>query len=231
MTSVIKICAISDLHGYLPEIEPCDLVLICGDSVDLYQQRYTKSCYNWYIREFKPWAEALPCDKVLFIAGNHECGLPGHEEKWYKAFPTSDKVTFLFDDEYVYEKDGRALRIYGTPWCKQFGSWAYMADNTQLSELYSQIPEGLDILITHDQPYGYGDILTQDCPWNDGSHIGNIPLAKAIEEKQPIWHFCGHLHSCLHELAMINNTKHYNVSIKDENYNPVYRPLYLDITK
>ena len=28
---MIKICAMSDLHGYLPPVEPCDLVLICGD--------------------------------------------------------------------------------------------------------------------------------------------------------------------------------------------------------
>jgi len=226
----MKICAISDLHGYLPTLDQCNLVLICGDSVDLSQQVYYKSCYNWYIKEFKPWANSLPCDKVLFIAGNHELGLQGHDDEWYDAFPTDDKVTFLFDDEYIYDHLGTQYRIYGTPWCKQFGNWAYMANSEQLTDLYSQIPEGLDILMTHDQPYKYGDILTQDVPWNDGTHIGNVQLLEAIEKKQPVLHICGHLHSCPKEAIKINNTTHYNVSIKDEKYEPVYEPLYLDIT-
>lgn len=32
-----------------------------------------------------------------------------------------------------------------------------------------------------------------------------------------------------HEQIMINNTAHYNVSMKDERYNIVYEPLYLEI--
>ena len=37
------------------------------------------------------------------------------------------------------------------------------------------------------------------------------------------------IYSCDHSLIMIDNTKHYNCSIMDENYAPVYSPLYLDI--
>lgn len=227
---MVKICAVSDLHGTLPKLDPCDLILICGDSVALNRQSYHKSCYKWYCKEFKPWADSLPCDKVLFIAGNHELGMVGYEEEYYDLFPTNDKVTFLFDDEYVYEKNGEAYRIYGTPWCKQFGHWAYMANNEQLKDIYSQIPSDLDILITHDQPYNYGDILLDPCPWADGSHIGNIPLLEVIKEKKPRWQFNGHLHSCQKGLIEIESTKHYNVSVKDENYSFSYHPLYLDIT-
>lgn len=38
----MKICATSDLHGNLPNIEPCELVLICGDIVSLQAQMYPK---------------------------------------------------------------------------------------------------------------------------------------------------------------------------------------------
>lgn len=228
---MIKICAISDLHGYLPKIEPCDLVLICGDIVGLRAQRYPKSCKKWYIDWFKPWVNELPCDKVLFIPGNHEVGMEGHEEEYKKLFGPYDKATVLFHESYEYlGSDGETYKIFGTPYCKIFGNWAYMYPDDTLRQAFSEIPENLDILITHDQPYEFGDILLQeDCPWADGSHIGNKPLLEAILAKQPRYQLNGHLHSCSHEKIMINNTSHYNVSMKDEKYNIVYEPLYLDI--
>lgn len=226
----MKICAISDLHGYLPELKPCELVLICGDSVPLEYQASSKKTKKWYDTTFRKWAGELPCDKVLFIAGNHELHFPGKKIIYESLFSKDDKITYLCHSEYIHKsKDGKEYKIFGTPYCKQFMNWAFMYPNEELEKIFKNIPNDLDILISHDNPYGYGDIVLQECPWADGSHIGNIPLAKAIEEKQPKYQFNGHLHSCDHSLIMIGNTKHYNCSIKDEQYNPVYEPLYLDV--
>ena len=96
-------------------------------------------------------------------------------------------------------------------------------------KLYDDVPEECDILLTHDQPYGWGDILMDNVVWNNGEHIGNKPLAKAILDKQPKYQFNGHLHSCDHSLIEIGDTKHYNVSIKNEKYDPVYDPLIIEI--
>ena len=226
----MKICAISDLHGYLPELKSCELVLICGDSVPLEYQASSKKTKKWYDTTFRKWAGELPCDKVLFIAGNHELHFPGKKIIYESLFSKDDKITYLCHSEYIHKsKDGKEYKIFGTPYCKQFMNWAFMYPNEELEKIFKNIPNDLDILISHDNPYGYGDIVLQECPWADGSHIGNIPLAKAIEEKQPKYQFNGHLHSCDHSLIMIGNTKHYNCSIKDEQYNSVYEPLYLEI--
>lgn len=230
---MIKVCAISDLHGYLPKLEPCDLVLICGDSVPLKYQSDFELAYDWYEDDFKEWAENLKCDKVLFIAGNHECTFPADSKAYQRLFPENSNVTYLEDSQYDYKGlDGKTYYIYGTPWCKVFGRWAFMASDPALEEIYSKIPKGLDILITHDQPYGYGDVLLQkDCPWANGEHIGNKMLLEAINKRCPRYQFNGHLHSCSHEAIDINGTIHYNVSLKDEKYQPVYEPLYLNIDK
>lgn len=221
----MKIAAISDLHGNLPIIDECELCLICGDSIPLSKQYSHASSVEWFNKDFRNWAEKIPCNKVLFIAGNHEVGIEYYEEEMKAKFPKEDKLTFLHDMLYIY-KD---LKIYGTPYCKEFGNWAYTEDDNKLKELFSEIPNDLDILLTHDCPYGYGDVLMQQVPWNDKSHLGNKPLAEAILEKQPKYHFSGHLHSSSHNLTMINKTKHYNVSYLDEYYYTVYKPLYLDI--
>ena len=230
---MISICAMSDLHGYLPEIEPCDLVLICGDIVPLRIQGRTKDSYKWFSNEFKEWAMDLPCDKVIFIAGNHELTFPNHYNDYRQLFYNDSKVTYLCHEGYIYKgPDGKEYSIFGTPYCKEFGNWAFMLPEGELSRMYLDIPSGLDILITHDQPYEYGDVLLQeDCPWANGEHIGNEKLLEAINNRHPRYQFNGHLHSCSHEAIDINDTIHYNVSLKDEKYQPVYEPLYLNIDK
>jgi len=226
----MKICAISDLHGYLPRLDPCDLVLICGDIVPLEKQVLFQEGYKWYSNEFKSWVDSLPCDKVLFILGNHELCVQLHEEDWLDLFPTYEKATLLFDEEYIYETEEKEYRIYGTPWCKQFGNWAYMANSEQLTDLYSQIPEGLDILMTHDAPYGVSDVLLQkDCPWADGTHIGNMPLAECIKLRKPRYVCHGHLHSTSRQFESLEGSLIINCSLKDEFYKVVYSPIYFTI--
>ena len=226
----MKVIALSDLHGDLiPIKEECDLICICGDIVPLQIQSGSRKTKHWLRNKFKPWCESLPCDKVLFISGNHDLHTQDLEFM-YSVFPKDDKVTYLFHEEYIYNHNNREYHIFGTPYCKIFGDWAFMDTDERLRSLYNQIPEGLDILLTHDQPFGWGDTLEQKLYWNDTEeHIGNKPLVEAILSKQPEYLFCGHLHSTTHECIKIGKTKRYNVSIKDEMYNIAYPPLCISI--
>lgn len=226
----MRICAISDCHGELPKLEPCDLVLICGDIVPLDIQRSATESWIWYNTTFKHWTEELLCNKVLFIAGNHEIGLYRQRMRFYDLFPEDSKVTYLEDDLYIYEYENRRYSIYGTPWCQIFGRWAYMLPDEQLEKMYLGIPYNLDILMTHDAPYGVSDILLQE-GYYTGEHIGNKPLAEAILQKAPKIVCHGHLHSTSREFELLGDTKVVNCSLKDENYQPVYEPLYLNIDK
>lgn len=226
----MKICAISDLHGYLPKIEPCELLLICGDIVSLKCQEYHQSCRKWYLKKFKPWVEGLPCEKVLFIPGNHECGMENNEDEFKRLFSRSNKATLLIHENYEYiSNDGQIFKIFGTPYCKKFGDWAYMRENETLEEKFSEIPEGLDILMTHDVAYGYADQSLQDVGYGTDEHFGTVELRDAILKKKPKIHLSGHIHTADHNLVMIGDTKHYNISYIDEKYTPAFEPLYLDI--
>ena len=65
----MKIVAISDLHGTLPELQPCDVVVICGDIVPPNIQKNYEASLAWLSGPFQNWALNLDCKKVIFIAG------------------------------------------------------------------------------------------------------------------------------------------------------------------
>ena len=219
----MNICAISDLHGDLIDISPCNLLIICGDIVPLNVQSGMYKSIKWLRNKFKPWANNLPCDKVIFIAGNHDWVAEKEVKFMLDMFPKDEKVTYLFHEPYEYEE----LKIFGTPYCKIFYNWAFMEDDSILEEKYKDIPKNLDILITHDAPYGVSDVLLQSGYTKE--HIGNKPLTKAILEKEPRYVLHGHLHSTSHEFELLGSSKVVNCSIKDEQYQLVYDPIYFEI--
>ena len=78
----MKICGISDMHGqYDFKVEPCDIVLICGDIVPLEIQVLDSKSEEWFKTFFIPWCTNLPCEKVVFIAGNHDFVLKYHPDR------------------------------------------------------------------------------------------------------------------------------------------------------
>lgn len=226
----MKICAFSDMHGQLDfKVEPCDLVLIGGDIVPLNIQSYTTPSEAWYRETFIPWCNSLPCDKVLFIAGNHDFELMRHPDRIRLLLQGQDKITYL--DCETFEYKGKV--IYGTPICKPFGRWAFMESYEEQDERYARHLKtigDIDIILSHDAPFGVSDIILQkDCWWADGSHIGNQSLRKFIEAAKPSMNLHGHLHTTNHEKEMLGDTAVYNISLLDENYEMKFEPQYFEI--
>ena len=217
----MKICAISDIHGDLIEIPECDVLCICGDIFSLEIQRNPTECHEWFFSEFLPWAEACSCEQVYYIAGNHDFFF----ENFDAEKGNSDKVVYLENDLIEY----KGIKFYGTPYCKQCGIWAFTRSPRELKGIFNKIPYNVDVLLTHDAPYGVSDICLEPTPWNTGEHIGNSQLEEAIIEKKPTFNLHGHLHSANHNYEMLGNTKVYNVSIKNEKYKVSYNPLIIEI--
>lgn len=231
---MIKICAISDMHGKLDfDIKPCDILCICGDIVPLEVQSLHEGTIRWLKKTFIPWCEKQPCEKVFFIAGNHDWCFMRHPDEIDELFKDNKKIKYLCDSaaEYVKEIDGeyQEISIYGTPWCHQFYNWAFMTSDTELAKIYNKIPYKVDILMTHDCPHGTGDVILQDVPWKTDNHIGCIPLGDAVDNKKPTIMFTGHLHSVIKEPQKRGETTVINVSVVDESYKRVYEPHYIEI--
>ena len=227
----MKIVAISDLHGMLDFTTPaCDVLCICGDIVPLNIQSYTKETFKWLETEFLPWCNQQPCETILLVGGNHDLRMCSHEDKVHALF-NETKVHYLLDESYEYidTETGNVVKFYGTPWCHIFGNWAFMISDDEINKKLRNMPDDVDVLLTHDAPYGVSDVCFQKVWWNKHEHIGCKPMRDAIIEHKPKYCLHGHLHSTNHACEMLGDTQVYNVSLLDETYTRVYEPFELTI--
>ena len=236
----MTISCISDLHGYLPpypnewwgDLQSCEILCICGDIFPLYIQTNMAESKKWLLEKFKPWAADLPVEKILFIGGNHDFFCERLKKDMFHWFSKHDKVTYLHNTgiDYISTQDTKVYSIFGSPYCHQFGSWAFMRDEETLVKKFNEIPESLDILITHDAPkLGTIGTILQPNKFNTGIDAGGEELAEAILKKKPRYVFSGHIHSGNHNLETIEGIKLANCSILNENYQLYYNPLIIKI--
>jgi Icc-related predicted phosphoesterase len=233
----MKILATSDLHGYMPVINtPFDLLFICGDVCPIHDQYYAYQI-GWFVNEFPVWLNGLPYkdefSKVVLIPGNHDFGLERASKEDILEFKknTNYRVEFLRHNLYEHEfpvSDGLdSLKIFGTPYCSIFGNWAFMVPDETLERKFSQIPDDVDILLSHDSPdiNKLGAIL--EGPWKNDT-TGNKILSKHIERIKPKLFLSGHFHSGNHNFEEVNGTYMANVSYVNERYQPVNDVLEID---
>lgn len=226
------ITAISDTHGNYKNVSipECDILLICGDIVPLNIQANIYKSFKWFENKFIKWCQDLPVKQIYLIGGNHDFFLLNREHT-IDLYLNDTKIKYLNNSGAEYtDDDGICWTIWGSPLCHIFGNWAFMYSPEYEKEKFSLMPENLDILITHDAPYGRNDVCFES-PWNNGEHIGNKELLEEVQLKKPKYHFTGHLHTSDHNLVDYDGTKTACVSLLDESYSLSYKPLTLQLTK
>ena len=126
---------------------------------------------------------------------------------------TNNKLVILINEQYDYE----GTKFYGCPYIKsipfQQGRWAFEEDGVtdeetgKVTSKYDEIPEGIDILLTHDNPFK-NDLLS------------NTPRSK-------IAHLYGHWH----DGKDLPEAGYYNCSRLDDYYNNKknFKPITIDI--
>ncbi len=180
-----KIWLISDTHNEHQRLEiPPDVeaVIHCGDESmqrkSQWNEPETRAFFEWYVE--------LAIPTKIYIPGNHstsvENGIVRPEQ-----YPT---VKFLIHE--AWEWNG--LTIFGSPYTPWFFAWAYNVARPDLEKLWSEIPSGIDILITHGPPKGIMDV-TRDWKSKEPIHIGSKSLTTHVLERiKPKLHAFGHLH-------------------------------------
>lgn len=219
---MINICAISDLHGQLPQIAECDILLIGGDICPCkfgpgymsVQQKATNQMF-WLRDVFGPWLDEQPAKHVVATWGNHD---------WIgeKAPHLSPKLRWhMLCDESI---NLLGFKIYGTPWQPRFFDWAFNADEDVLEKKWAAIPDDTDILVLHGPPYGFGDLApAYTGVRNEMERTGSPSLIKRIREIKPQLAIFGHIHPG-YGVYEENGVVMANVSVLNDKYQLVNKP-------
>lgn len=220
----MKVIAISDQHGHLPDIPPCDLLVVGGDNCyDLFQgvpaRMLPERQWLWFVKTWMPWRNRQPAKDCVVTWGNHDyCGLK--HLSWFDM-SKDGKRTIIACDQLV---DVGGLKVYLTPWSNQFLTWAFMKEPAHLIPIYQAIPTGVDILVSHQPPKGCGDGARYAIIGEEGEHsYGSFELRYVIEQVRPKVVVCGHIHMG-HGRHDCDGIPVYNVSVVDEAYKLVNAP-------
>jgi Icc-related predicted phosphoesterase len=206
----MKLCLVSDLHGYRPRFEESDVLVIAGD--------LTARDREIEYQEFAIWLSILPFKRIIIVPGNHDVFLSDlhNAREVYKDF------IVLIDDS--YEHNG--VKFYGSPWTKRFhgqniNCMAYtMRTEAELAETFLSIPKDTDILITHSPPFG----ILDNC---DYGRKGSISLMKTVELINPSLHVFGHIHEGA-GVKKHKDTTFLNAAQLNEMYDIAHSPYYFE---
>lgn len=221
----MKITFISDTHTKHKQITPHlpggDLLIHAGD--------ISSMGYKHEIQEFLEWFNGLDnYTHKIFVAGNHDWGFQDNPKMCQELLDFYSSVTYLQDTSELFGYDYQsAVRVYGSPWQPEFHNWAFNLprNGDQLDRVWQQIPQDVDILVTHSPACGY-----LDCVVGQYDNLGCELLAERILEVKPKIHVCGHIHTG-YGYIFNGDTHFFNAAVLNEQYVYAQKPLTVEWNK
>jgi len=212
-----KITFISDTHNKHKHLTSKGMgnILGSGDYL-IHAGDCTSMGYTHEIKQFLEWFSDTDFKHKIFIAGNHDFGFEQLTDipQVYKDYG----VIYLFDNEVTID----GIKFYGSPWQPEFHNWAFnLPRGEELAQKWGQIPNDVDILITHGPAFGILDYAPI------GGHVGCEELYRKIVEVKPKIHVCGHIHDGYGQKTM-GGIEFLNASVLNDRYEHAHKPIFVE---
>lgn len=219
----LSVCCMADLHGRLPRIPECDLLLLAGDfwqHVPGADDGFHSEQHSFLAGQMHAWLSAAPIQQmVIAIPGNHDTLFHAHPEEVpilpWSLLKQSATTRYALRPQFDFSVWGNAR----TSW---WGDDPLKHDRTEtlLRTLCASCPEGVDIILSHGPAYGHRDMTATD------GHAGSVALTETIERCHPRLVVCGHIHEG-RGIEYMDDTLIVNASLCDENYLIHHNPILL----
>ena len=202
----MRIVMLADTHGFHQDVKvpDGDLLIFAGD--------VTMRGNRDELRDFAEWANALPHEHKLIIAGNHDFCFKHYTEE---SIEIVSPMTYL-EDESV-EING--VSFWGTPWTPPFGNWAFMKEELELEKIFDSVPQ-VDVLISHGPPKGVLDRTVRE-----GINVGSDALWRI---PTPKIHVFGHIHEARGSF-MDSDCTYINASTVNFHYEAIHEPVIMRV--
>lgn len=219
----MRIVALSDTH-----LHHRDLTVPDGD-VLVHAGDFSNRGTFGDLRDFAEWFLDQPHRHKVFTPGNHDLVCEDNSLSYIKTiFPG---VHVLYHETVVID----GVNFFGSPWSAEIypGSpWSFSHPKSESSDfsarLWAQIPDGVDVLITHGPPYGVLDLVASAFKGED-PHVGDKNLLARVREINPKVHIFGHIHEQGGLSDYEYQTWFYNAAICDLAYRPVNPITVIDL--
>lgn len=218
----MRITALSDTHGKHNEINKIDLP---GGDLLIHAGDLSNIGLPHQIQDFCYWFNSIKgYTYKVFIAGNHDFLFENHSKLSSEIVNSYETIRYLEDSEKTIEVDDLSVNIYGSPWQPEFNNWAFNLPHNgdELANVWNDVPENTDILITHGPPKFILDSI------ETVKDLGCELLRNRVKQIKPKLHIFGHIHSG-NGYMFDKNTHFINVCVLNERYEYRYKPKTFDL--
>ncbi|CAL8576521.1 hypothetical protein XPA_002399 [Xanthoria parietina] len=200
-----RFVCISDTHNASPDgsfkLPAGDVLIHAGDLTS--RGKYTE------LRQTFDWISKAKFEVKIVVAGNHDItlhqafhhrhgahhhGQQLQDDKACRKLPEEyPSITFLTHDAAevkLLNPDGprTSFNVFGSPYSPACGTWGYGYQPDEASDLWSRIPPGSDVVVTHTPPKYHCDESKDQGP------TGCEALRQALWRVRPSLAVCGHVH-------------------------------------
>jgi Icc-related predicted phosphoesterase len=212
----MRLVLTSDLHGFLPPVQTCDVLLIAGDVCPIQNHKLDFQA-DWLKWEFIPWLRRAPARQKIFIAGNHD-------------FIFYEQPNFIYEMDWpgIYLRDEgcefEGIHFWGSPWANELPGWPFTAPEEELQRYWDRIPTETQVLMVHGPPLGYGDVIIGRRT-GDELHVGSRSLDETLARLPNLKLMVfGHIHEGAGVYRHASGLTLVNAALMDVSYNPVNMP-------
>jgi Icc-related predicted phosphoesterase len=202
----VKITIISDTHGEHDKLGRLsgDVLIHCGDMFNMFSPNDDD------LERMDEWLGKQAFDLILCIGGNHDFPLAAHASGGTSRFRNA---VYLEASSHLHE----GIHFFGAPWVPELAGQAFFQKPRELRRKWAEIPQDVDVLITHSPPAGVLDISSSKL------QLGCAHLATRLRDISPRLHCFGHVHASSGTLES-GNTTFVNAAMVNSQYQLTHQP-------